>query len=34
MSEENILKALNSLPAIVPLTAEEELFNEWNETLF
>tara|TARA_R100000306_G_C4332084_1_gene120762 strand:- start:44 stop:844 length:801 start_codon:yes stop_codon:yes gene_type:complete len=34
MSEENILKALNSLPAIVPLTAEEELFNEWNENLF
>jgi len=34
MSEENILKALNSLPAIVPMTAEEELFDEWNENLF
>jgi hypothetical protein len=30
LGKENIIKALNTLPAIVPMVAEDELFNQWD----
>jgi len=30
IGKKNILKALNTLPAMVPMIVEEELFNEWD----
>ena len=30
ISEDNIVKALNALPAMVPMMVEEELFNQWD----
>ena len=31
LGEENVIKALNTLPAIVPMTTEQNLFNQWDK---
>ena len=31
LGEDNIIKALNTLPAIVPMTTEQNLFNQWDK---
>jgi hypothetical protein len=31
LGEDNIIKALNTLPAILPMTTEESLFNQWDK---
>ena len=30
LGEDNIIKALNTLPAVVPMTTETSLFNQWD----
>ena len=30
LGEDNIIKALNTLPAVVPMSVETSLFNEWD----
>ena len=31
LGKDNVIKALNTLPAIVPMTTEENLFNQWDK---